>query len=285
MTTMRDRTENENPTQQEYFYKVCNENMHTSVFSDTDMSRLMTKPTKWSERPAKTQISLGVRPVWSESSQCAKWVAKDPNFLHADAQADLSLRWAHMPFRWFCHEMAHIVMLKIIYSEFHLQARKSHVLVPTYFSLASKRGHFQNTCINDSVTDSPGCTWLSVLDFDIQFEWFTLVCFEYRVKKCEYRVVKVEYRVRKGEFRVVNIAYRVRKGENRVVKVEHRVKKCEFRVKKSEYRVVYIAYRVRKGEYRVKKSEKNLSNRPDVKFYRRNIFFAFLHCALQWKQI
>ena len=30
------------------------------------MSRLMTKPTKWL-RPVKTQISLGIRPVWSES--------------------------------------------------------------------------------------------------------------------------------------------------------------------------------------------------------------------------
>ena len=27
------------------------------------MSRLMTKPTKWHVRPAKTQISLGIRPV------------------------------------------------------------------------------------------------------------------------------------------------------------------------------------------------------------------------------
>ena len=31
----------------------------------------MTKPTKWHMRPAKTQISLGIRPVWSESSLCA----------------------------------------------------------------------------------------------------------------------------------------------------------------------------------------------------------------------
>ena len=28
----------------------------------------------------------------------------------ADAQADLSLRWAHMPFCWFCHEAAHIII-------------------------------------------------------------------------------------------------------------------------------------------------------------------------------
>ena len=50
------------------------------------MSRFMTKPTKWSVRPAKTQISLGIRPVWSESSQCAQWVAEDPLFLHADSE-------------------------------------------------------------------------------------------------------------------------------------------------------------------------------------------------------
>ena len=29
------------------------------------LSHLMTKPTKWSVRPAKTQISLGIHPVWS----------------------------------------------------------------------------------------------------------------------------------------------------------------------------------------------------------------------------
>ena len=37
----------------------------------THLSCLMTKPTKWHERPAKTQISLGIRPVWSESSLSA----------------------------------------------------------------------------------------------------------------------------------------------------------------------------------------------------------------------
>ena len=39
-----------------------------------------------SVRPAKTQISLGIRPIWSESSLCAQWVAKDPSFLHADSE-------------------------------------------------------------------------------------------------------------------------------------------------------------------------------------------------------
>ena len=32
------------------------------------MSQHMTKPTKWLVRPAKTQIRLGIRPVWPETS-------------------------------------------------------------------------------------------------------------------------------------------------------------------------------------------------------------------------
>ena len=38
------------------------------------------------ERQAKTQISLGIRPVWSESSLCAQWVAKYPRFLYVDSK-------------------------------------------------------------------------------------------------------------------------------------------------------------------------------------------------------
>ena len=76
----------------------------------------MTKPRKWHMRPVKTEISLAIRPDWSESSLCAQWIAKDPSFRHgdskdwsywADAQADLSLHWAHMPLCRFCHALAH----------------------------------------------------------------------------------------------------------------------------------------------------------------------------------
>ena len=35
------------------------------------MSRRTTKPTKWTVRPAKAQISLGIRPVWLDSSLSA----------------------------------------------------------------------------------------------------------------------------------------------------------------------------------------------------------------------
>ena len=49
------------------------------------LSCLMTKPTKWL-CPEKTQISLGIHLVWSESLLCNQWVAKDPSFLYADSQ-------------------------------------------------------------------------------------------------------------------------------------------------------------------------------------------------------
>ena len=39
------------------------------------LCRSMTKQAKWYVHPAKTQISQGIHPVWSESSLCAQWVA------------------------------------------------------------------------------------------------------------------------------------------------------------------------------------------------------------------
>ena len=86
------------------------------------MSRDMTN--KQNEcAPSEDSDQPGHPIVWSESSLCAQWVAKDARFLHADsedwsdwadAQADLSLRWAHMPFCWFCHVAAQITMSILI---------------------------------------------------------------------------------------------------------------------------------------------------------------------------
>ena len=76
-----------------------------------DLSPVMTKPTKWLCTQRRLQISLGIRPVWSESSLCAQRVAKGPSFHHADSEysdqtgrmpkADLSLRWTHSHFVGF----------------------------------------------------------------------------------------------------------------------------------------------------------------------------------------
>ena len=53
------------------------------------------KTNKVAVHPAKSQISLGIL-VWSESSLCTKWVAKDPSFFNADSED--SDRWAHSYF-------------------------------------------------------------------------------------------------------------------------------------------------------------------------------------------
>ena len=54
------------------------------LFTTTKSPR--DKTNKMTLRLAKTQISLGIRPVRSESSLCTQWVAKDPGFLHADSE-------------------------------------------------------------------------------------------------------------------------------------------------------------------------------------------------------
>ena len=51
-----------------------------------NMSRSTTKQTKWPVLPVKTQINQGTRPVWSEYSQCAQWVAEDLVFPHVDRE-------------------------------------------------------------------------------------------------------------------------------------------------------------------------------------------------------
>ena len=92
-------------------------------FAKTDMSHDMTKPTKWvcaqqrlSSAWASTLTDQGIHPVWSVFAVHSMG-SKDPRFIHADsedwsdwadAQADLSLHWAHRSFCWFCHVAAHI---------------------------------------------------------------------------------------------------------------------------------------------------------------------------------
>ena len=101
-----------------------------NAFQNMRKSHIITKPTKWSVRPAKTQIRLGIRPVWSESSLSA-WRklgtlatqradsgdSDQTGRILRDAQSDPSLHWAHRSFCWFCRAAAHIIttlnMLKV----------------------------------------------------------------------------------------------------------------------------------------------------------------------------
>ena len=54
------------------------------VMFATTLSRIMKKSTKWYMRLAKTQINLGIRPVWSESSLSARRKLRS-----------LATHWAH----------------------------------------------------------------------------------------------------------------------------------------------------------------------------------------------
>ena len=72
------------------------------------MSRLITKPTKWQVHPAKTQISLGICPVWSVFAVRMKkaWVVSYP----LSGQRRLWSDWAHSYFAGF-------VMSRLIFSQ------------------------------------------------------------------------------------------------------------------------------------------------------------------------
>ena len=81
------------------------------------LSRWHDKTNKMTVRPAKTQISLGIRPDWSESSLGAQWVAKDPSFLHTDLKTLIRPGgcpgWSEsslgaQPHCWFCYVVAQV---------------------------------------------------------------------------------------------------------------------------------------------------------------------------------
>ena len=84
------------------------------------LSRLMSESIKWHMRPAKTQISLGIRPVWSEASLAAwrKLGSLATHWAHSE-DSDQTGRMGGCPgwsdsslgaqtFCWFYHEVAHL---------------------------------------------------------------------------------------------------------------------------------------------------------------------------------
>ena len=97
---------------------------HWSPNANLKLSCLMTKPTKWHVHPAKTQISLGIHPVWSESllsawrklgSLATHWVHSEDSVWSDwwDAQADLSLRCALSHFVGFIVRRLNLRILPI----------------------------------------------------------------------------------------------------------------------------------------------------------------------------
>ena len=99
------------------------------------LSRLMTKPTKWHVRPAKTRISLGIRPVWSETSLSA-WRKLVPLATHwADSEDSDQTGWIPRLIRVFAGRIITLLVLSwgglfIYFGLFSCRIR--HVLWPTF---------------------------------------------------------------------------------------------------------------------------------------------------------
>ena len=81
-------------------------------------NKMTCAPSEDSDQPGHqpSLISLGINPVWSESSLYDQNVAKDLSFLHADSENSdqtgrmLRLIWVfagRTSFWWFCHAQAH----------------------------------------------------------------------------------------------------------------------------------------------------------------------------------
>ena len=107
-------------------------------------SHSMTKLTKWPVRPAKAQISLGIRTVWSESSLCTLWVDKAPVFLHADSKD--SDQTGRMPrLIWiFAGHICHFVSFACDGSFIKLVALPGHI----YYCKNPKNLDNSNICCN-----------------------------------------------------------------------------------------------------------------------------------------
>ena len=90
-------------------YEKCIESIKKKSsfrWGSSNLSCLMTKPTKWhppSLISLRCALNGWLRTKFSSCGQRRFW----SNW--ADDQADLSLLWAHMPFCWFCHEVAHFM--------------------------------------------------------------------------------------------------------------------------------------------------------------------------------
>ena len=109
----------------------------TTLLSKNEPPR--DKTSKLIVGPAKTQSSLGIRPVWSESSLCAQWVAKDTSYLHADSEdSDQTGRMPKLIWvfagrtvtLWFCHKAAKMFLfppISIYFLLFIMIYRQSHL--------------------------------------------------------------------------------------------------------------------------------------------------------------
>ena len=137
----------------------------------------MTKPTKWHVRPAKTQIGIGIRPVWSEPSLCDQRVAKDTK-LSSCAQRILWSDWSKsslgaQSFCWFCRAAAHVTEVFFFFKSirFHIwQQMNQNNMCPFLYNLEIKQliCCYRNNRVRSSNRNSQCLSWRSSWAGDIQ---------------------------------------------------------------------------------------------------------------------
>ena len=81
-----------------------------TLHSKSLMSRNTAKDTSWLVSPSKTQISLRIRAVWSESSMTTLWVAKGPTFLKTENLVSDQTVGLRRLIRFFTVRRCHLVL-------------------------------------------------------------------------------------------------------------------------------------------------------------------------------
>ena len=111
-------------TVQAYLSKYVRQIRYVSIVL-CHLRQRKTKPTKWHVTKRKLWSALisaqsyqSLRGLHEESLGPYIYTLPDSDDWSdwADAQADLNLRWAHMPFCWFCHALVHLHFFYTLYS-------------------------------------------------------------------------------------------------------------------------------------------------------------------------
>ena len=100
------------------------------------------RTTKWPVHPAKTQISLGICPVWSESSLCAKWVAKLRALGFFKRTAKTLIRLGGYP-GWSESSLAHILFLGFVMRHSNPFCQETFLIISQLQFLSLRRYYIQ----------------------------------------------------------------------------------------------------------------------------------------------
>ena len=140
------------------------------------MSLRVTKPTKWPMHPVKTQISLGIRPVWSESSLSA-WSNIGPLTTYWVHSEDSDQTWrmprliwvfaGHTSFYWFCRAAA-LISQWLYWPGFFPQPWATERLSPTPVVVVSTSPQSPQGLGHDCVLSTEGLGNLVTEDIEVK---------------------------------------------------------------------------------------------------------------------